>query len=164
MGRGYTRKEYLLKVAALRRARPGICFSSDFIVGFPGETEEDFLETLDVMEEVRYDASFSFRFSSRPGTRAAELEDPVDSAIAGERLRRLQSLQDRLSMEGLSGMIGRVVEVLEEGESARGGGRLCGRTPCHKTVNFDPAGSAGPFRDVLVTSAGTHSLVGEERG
>jgi tRNA-2-methylthio-N6-dimethylallyladenosine synthase len=164
MGRGYTRKEYLSKVAALRRARPGICFSSDFIVGFPGETEEDFRATLDVMEEVRYDSSFSFRFSPRPGTRAATMEGAVDPGTAGERLRRLQSLQDRLSRERLSGMIGQRVEVLEEGESARGGGRLRGRTPCHKTVNFAPAGGAGPLRNVLVTSAGAHSLVGEERG
>jgi tRNA-2-methylthio-N6-dimethylallyladenosine synthase len=164
MGRGYTRKEYLSKVAALRRARPGICFSSDFIVGFPGETEEDFRATLDVMEEVRYDSSFSFRFSPRPGTRAAAMEGTVDPGIAGERLRRLQSLQDNLSRERLSGMIGQRIEVLEEGESTRGGGRLRGRTPCHKTVNFVPAGGAGPLRNVLVTSAGTHSLVGEERG
>jgi tRNA-2-methylthio-N6-dimethylallyladenosine synthase len=164
MGRGYTRKEYLSKVAALRRARTGICFSSDFIVRFPGETEEDFRATLDVMEEVRYDSSFSFRFSPRPGTRAATMEGAVDPGTAGERLRRLQSLQDRLSRERLSGMIGQRVEVLAEGESARGGGRLRGRTPCHKTVNFAPAGGAGPLRNVLVTSAGAHSLVGEERG
>jgi tRNA A37 methylthiotransferase MiaB len=88
----------------------------------------------------------------------------VDPGIAGERLRRLQSVQDRLSRERLSGMIGRRVEVLGVGESARGEGRLRGRTPCHKTVNFVPAGGAGPLRNVLVTSAGTHSLVGEERG
>ena len=164
MGRGYTRAEYLSKVNALRSARPEIRFSSDFLVGFPGETERDFLETLEVMEEVRYDSSFSFRFSPRPGTRAANMEDPVGPGVSGERLRRLQSLQDRHTRERLSGMVGRVVEVLEEGESTRGAGRLCGRTPCYKTVNFVPAGGEGPLRNVLVTSAGAHSLVGEERG
>jgi len=164
MGRGYTRDGYLSKVEAFRKARPGIAFSSDFIVGFPGETEEEFRETLLAMEEVRYDSSFSFRFSPRPGTRAAEMEGTVDPETAGERLHRLQALQDRHTRDRLSGMIGREVEVLLEGESTRGGGRLCGRTPCHKTVNFVPAGGAGPIRKVLVTSAGTHSLTGEERG
>jgi tRNA-2-methylthio-N6-dimethylallyladenosine synthase len=164
MGRGYTRAEYLSKVDALRKARPGICFSSDFIVGFPGETEEDFRATLDTMEAVRYDSSFSFRFSPRPGTRAAGMNGAVDPGVAGERLRRLQSLQDRHSRERLSAMTGREVEVLVEGASARGDGRLCGRTPCHKMVNFVPAGGNGPLRNVLVTSAGAHSLVGEERG
>jgi tRNA-2-methylthio-N6-dimethylallyladenosine synthase len=164
MGRGYTRAEYLSKVDALRKARPGICFSSDFITGFPGESEEDFGATLDAMEAVRYDSSFSFRFSPRPGTRAAGMGGAVDPGVAGERLRKLQSLQDRHSRERLAAMAGRVVEVLVEGESARGDGRLCGRTPCHKTVNFVPAGGKGPLRNVLVTSAGAHSLVGEERG
>ncbi len=164
MGRGYTRSEYLSKVDALRSARPGIRFSSDFIVGFPGETEEDFLATLDVMEAVRFDSSFSFRFSPRPGTRAADMGNPVDPGISGERLRRLQSLQDRHSRQQLSGMAGKTVEVLVEGESARGDGRLCGRTPCNKMVNFVPAGGEGPLRNILVTSAGAHSLVGEERG
>jgi tRNA-2-methylthio-N6-dimethylallyladenosine synthase len=164
MGRGYTRAEYLAKVRALRIARPGICFSSDFIVGFPGETEADFLATLSAMEEVRFDSSFSFRFSPRPGTRAADMGDRVAPGIASERLRRLQSLQDRHSREHLAEMRGKVVEVLVEGESARGAGRLCGRTPCHKMVNFVPGGGEGPVRNVQVTSSGAHSLVGEERG
>ena len=164
MGRGYTRKEYLSKLDALRKTRPGMTFSSDFIVGFPGETEEEFRETLHAMEEVRYDSSFSFRFSPRPGTRAAEMDGMVDPEIAGERLQKLQALQDRHTRERLAGMVGREVEVLTEGESAKGGGRLCGRTPCHKTVNFIPADGGGPFRKVLVTSAGAHSLAGEERG
>lgn len=164
MGRGYTRDGYLAKVDALRKARPEICFSSDFLVGFPGETEDDFRATLDAMEAVRYDSSFSFRFSPRPGTRAAGMERAVDPGTAGERLRRLQTVQDRHTRERLAAMAGREVEVLLEGESARGDGRLCGRTPCHKMVNFIPAGGEGPLRNVVVTSAGAHSLVGEERG
>ena len=86
MGRGYTRGEYLAKIDALRRVRPGVAFSSDFIVGFPGETEDDFRETLAVMEEIRFDSSFSFRFSSRPGTRAAEMKETVAPKEAAARL------------------------------------------------------------------------------
>ncbi len=163
MGRGYTRKEYLARVSALRKARPGIAFSSDFIVGFPGETEGDFGNTLAVMEEVRYDSCFSFRFSPRPGTRAAAMDGAVDAAVAADRLRRLQALQDRHTRERLEACRGRETEVLVEGRSARDASRLCGRTPCHKMVNFAPApGGHGPFRRVLVRSAGPHSLSGEE--
>ena len=163
MGRGYTRAGYLARIDALRRARPGIAFSSDFIVGFPGETEDDFRETLAVMEEVRFDSSFSFRFSPRPGTRAAGMNGKVDPPEAAERLRRLQKLQAAHTRERLAAMVGREVEVLVEGESARDPGMRCGRTPCNKTVNFAPGRAAGPIRSVLVTGAGTHSLVGEER-
>ncbi len=163
MGRGYTRDAYLAKVAALRRARPGIAFSSDFIAGFPGESEDDFRDTLSVMEEVRYDSCFSFRFSARPGTAAAAMDGAVDPAVSGERLRRLQALQDRHTRERLEACKGTETEVLVEGQSARDPSRLCGRTPCYKMVNFIPApGGHGPFRRVLVRNAGPHSLSGEE--
>jgi radical SAM methylthiotransferase, MiaB/RimO family len=163
MGRGYTRGEYLAKIEALRQVRPGMAFSSDFIVGFPGETEDDFRETLAVMGEIRYDSSFSFRFSSRPGTRAAEMKEKVDPKEAAERLRRLQELQAAHTRERLSAQIGREVTVLVEGKSARDPAMHCGRTACNKTVNFTPGVAEGPIRSVLVTGAGTHSLVGEER-
>ena len=163
MGRGYTREEYIAKIEALRRARPGMAFSSDFIVGFPGETEDDFRETLAVMREVRFDSSFSFRFSSRPGTRASEMEEKVDPQEAATRLRRLQELQAAHTRERLSAQVGREVTVLVEGKSARDPGMRCGRTACNKTMNFTPGSAEGPFRSVLVTGAGTHSLVGEER-
>jgi tRNA-2-methylthio-N6-dimethylallyladenosine synthase len=163
MGRGYTRGEYLAKIEALRRARPGIAFSSDFIVGFPGETEDDFLETLAVMGEIRFDSSFSFRFSSRPGTRAAEMKEKVDPQEAAGRLRRLQEHQAAHTRERLSAQVGRKVAVLVEGTSARDPGMRCGRTACNKTVNFTPGSAEGPIRSVLVTGARTHSLVGEER-
>ncbi len=163
MGRGYTRKEYLAKVSALRSARPEIAFSSDFIVGFPGETEDDLQETLDVMEEVRYDSSFSFRFSPRPGTRAAEMKGAVAPQVSGERLRRLQNLQDRHTRERLGAFANTETVVLVEGRSARDPSRLGGRTSCYKMVNFTPApGASGPFRRVVVRSAGPHSLSGEE--
>ena len=163
MGRGYTRGEYLAKIEALRHVRPGMAFSSDFIVGFPGETENDFRETIAVMEEIRFDSSFSFRFSSRPGTRAAELEEKVDPQEAAARLRRLQELQAAHTRERLSALVGREVAVLVEGASARDPGMRCGRTACNKTVNFTPGIADQPIRTVHVTGAGTHSLVGEER-
>jgi tRNA-2-methylthio-N6-dimethylallyladenosine synthase len=163
MGRGYTRGEYLAKVEALRRVRPGMAFSSDFIVGFPGETEDDFRDTLAVMEEIRFDSSFSFRFSPRPGTRAAEMKEQVDPREAAVRLRRLQALQAAHTRERLAAWVGRTAPVLVEGASARDPGMRCGRTSCNKTVNFTPGSSEGAIRSVLVTGAGTHSLVGEER-
>jgi tRNA-2-methylthio-N6-dimethylallyladenosine synthase len=163
MGRGYTRSEYLAKIEALRQGRPAMAFSSDFIVGFPGETEADFRETLAVMGEVRFDSSFSFRFSSRPGTRAAEMKEQVDPREAAARLRRLQELQAAHTRERLSAQVGREVMVLVEGESARDAAMRCGRTACNKTVNFTPVSTEGSIRSVHVTGAGTHSLVGEER-
>jgi tRNA-2-methylthio-N6-dimethylallyladenosine synthase len=163
MGRGYTRGEYLAKIEALRQVRPGMAFSSDFIVGFPGETEADFRETLAVMGEIRFDSSFSFRFSSRPGTRASEMREQVDPREAAARLRRLQELQAAHTRERLSAQVGREVMVLVEGESARDAAMRCGRTACNKTVNFSPVSTEGSIRSVHVTGAGTHSLVGEER-
>jgi len=163
MRRGYTSGEYLAKIDALRKVRPGIAFSSDFIVGFPGETEDDFRETLAVMGEIRFDSSFSFRFSSRPGTRAAEMKGKIDPKEASERLRRLQDLQAAHTRERLSAQISREVAVLVEGTSARDPRMRCGRTPCNKTVNFIPGNSKEPIRAVFVTGAGTHSLVGAER-
>lgn len=163
MGRGYTRDEYLAKVSALRSARPGIAFSSDFIVGFPGETEDDFRDTLGVMEEVRYDSCFSFRFSPRPGTRAAEMAGAVPQEVSGERLQRLQDLQDRHTRERLGAFANKETVVLVEGRSTRDPSRLSGRTPCYKTVSFTPTpGASGPFRRIVVRAAGPHSLSGEE--
>ncbi|RJP17715.1 MAG: tRNA (N6-isopentenyl adenosine(37)-C2)-methylthiotransferase MiaB [Deltaproteobacteria bacterium] len=163
MGRGYTRAEYLRKIAALRAARPGMAFSSDFIVGFPGESEADFRDTLSVMEEVRYDSSFSFRFSPRPGTRAAGMTGGVDPSECAARLRTLQALQDRHTRDRLAGAVGQTFPVLVEGESARDPGRLRGRTPCHKMVNFTPGTGNGPLREVFVSSSAAHTLSGEER-
>lgn len=163
MGRGYTRKEYLEKVDPLRRARPGIGFSSDFIVGFPGETEADFDETLSIMEEVRYDFAFSFKFSPRPGTLAATLPGAIPTDVAARRLHRLQSLQDAHTRERLTACVGKEMEILIEGRSARDDGQLCGRTSCHKVVNFSPKETlTGPFRKVFIRSAGAHSLSGAE--
>ncbi|HEY7527955.1 MAG TPA: tRNA (N6-isopentenyl adenosine(37)-C2)-methylthiotransferase MiaB [Candidatus Deferrimicrobiaceae bacterium] len=163
MGRGYTRAEYLSRIASLRRERPGIAFSSDFIVGFPGEKEEDFDQTLSVMEEVRFDSAFSFRFSPRPGTRAASMPDAVPPAEAGRRLRRLQSLQDVHTRGRLDACLGKEFEVLVEGRSARDEAQHFGRTPCYKAVNFTAEDTGtGPFRRVRIRAAGSHSLSGVE--
>jgi len=161
MGRGYTRGEYLAKIEALRQARPGIAFSSDFIVGFPGETEDDFQETLAVMREIRYDSSFSFGFSSRTGTRAAKMMEKVEPEETAVRLRRLQELQAEHTRERLSALVGREIMILVEGKSARDPGMRCGRTSCNKTVNFTPGSAEGRILPVLVTRAGTHTLFGE---
>ncbi|MCL2102910.1 MAG: tRNA (N6-isopentenyl adenosine(37)-C2)-methylthiotransferase MiaB [Syntrophorhabdaceae bacterium] len=162
MGRGYTARDYMAKIEALKKARPGIAFSSDFIVGFPGETEDDFQETLAIMKAVKYDSAFSFCFSARPGSRAAEMGNRVDPAVAARRLKQLQALQDQHSLERLESFVGKTVEVLLEGSSARNPNDLCGRTPCFKMVNFAPTGGAGPLRAVTVSAAGRHSLSGKE--
>jgi tRNA-2-methylthio-N6-dimethylallyladenosine synthase len=165
MGRGYTRRDYMDKVFALSKSRPGIAFSSDFIVGFPGETEDDFAATISAMEEIRYDSCFSFRFSPRPGTRAATMDGAVPFALAGERLRRLQALQDVHTRERLLARVGGWTAVLVEGPSAKDPDRLCGRTPCNKVVNFSPSpDGGGPIRRVLISAAGAHSLSGAEGG
>jgi tRNA-2-methylthio-N6-dimethylallyladenosine synthase len=165
MGRGYTREDFMRKIHDLRKRRPGIAFSSDFIVGFPGETEDDFQDTLSVMEEVRFDSSFSFRFSPRPGTRAAGMTNAVVPEEASERLMRLQALQGRHTRERLAACVGKEMEVLVEGTSTKDPKRLCGRSPCYKTVNFTPGRNGqGTVRNVEIRSAGHHSLSGEEGG
>ncbi len=164
MGRGYTREAYLQRVAALRAARPGLALTTDFITGFPGETDADFEDTLSLLEEVAFDGSFSFVFSRRPGTAAAHLHDrePVDAAVARARLARLQSVQARLSTASLQALVGREVEVLVEGPSRHDGDVVAGRTSCFRMVNL-PGGPdlRGRLVPVRVTRAATHSLLGE---
>src|SRR5690349_7988117 len=146
MKRGHTSIEYRQKLRKLRAARPGISISSDFIVGFPGETERDFEQTLKLIEDVGFDQSFSFMYSRRPGTPAANLVDDVDDATKHARLAKLQSRVnanfDAISRE----MVGRTFRVLVEGPSRRGGTQLAGRTENMRTVNFDgPARLVGRF-------------------
>ncbi len=164
MGRGYTREVYLSKVDALRAMRPDIAFSTDFIVGFPGETEDDFRRTIEVMEFVRYDYCFSFKYSPRAGTAAASMDGAASPGDADDRLQRLLALQDLHTAQRLEGMIGKTVEVLVEKPSSRDASRLFGRTGCYKAVNFSskPGSDPNPFRQVLVEKAGAHSLSGKE--
>lgn len=165
MGRGYTRDAYLAKVEAVRRARPGATFSSDFIVAFPGETEEDFRATLSLMEEVRFASAFSFRYSPRPGTRGASFPGTVPAGEASARLAELQRLQEGHTAGRLREAVDATVEVLVEGSASRGDGRLFGRDPHYRGVNFRPLPGGtgeGGYRRVRVVSAGVHTLSGEE--
>ena len=161
MNRKYTREEYLEKIAWIQSAARPIALSSDFIVGFPGETEEDFRQTLSLLETVRYESIFSFVYSPRAGTAALDLADDVPPAVAGERLIRLQALQDRIQKELAREWAGRLEEVLVDGQG-REPGQLTSRTLTNRIVHFQGAPSLiGTFATVRVVSAGAHSARGE---
>lgn len=136
MKRLYTVESYLEIVANLRREIPGIGLTTDIIVGFPGESEEEFEGTLSVLEKVRFDGAYMFKYSPRPGTPAAEME-LIDPRIAEERLKRLMELQNRITLENHRAMEGKVYEVLVEGPSPKNPGRLQGCTRCFKSMHFD---------------------------
>jgi len=162
MKRGYTSLEYRSIVRRLRKARPDISISSDFIVGFPGETEADFEATLTLARELEFDGSYSFLYSPRPGTPAAELADPVPQAQKLERLQRLQAQLEAQSRAVSEAMIGSVEQVLVEGPSKRDPAELAARTGNNRTVNFAGGGElAGSFAALRVTEARHHSLRGE---
>jgi tRNA-2-methylthio-N6-dimethylallyladenosine synthase len=162
MKRGYTVLEYKAIARRLRAAQPGILLASDFIVGFPGETEEDFAQTLRLVDELQFDASFSFVYSRRPGTPAAELPDATPAPVKLERLQRLQALLDAIEARISREMVGEVHTVLVEGVSRRDPGELTGRCSNHRTVNFVAAASlVGTMVDVRVTEALKHTLRGE---
>lgn len=161
MNRGYTRAQYLEKVAALKSARSDILITGDMIVGFPGETEDDFCETLSLMEEVRYADLFSFAYSVRPGTSAAALADDISRIEKQERLSRLQALQRTLTLECNRRFVGTVLRVLVEGPSKRGD-QLFGRTDGNRGVNFTADRSIiGSMVDVRIVRAFQNSLLGE---
>lgn len=163
MNRGYTRREYLDKIEALKQARPGIHVTGDMIVGFPGESEEDFLMTLSLMEEVGYADLFSFVFSARPETAAASLPDNLTRREKQERLDRLQAMQRRMTLERSKSLVGTVQDVLVEGTSKQGG-QLFGRTSGNRIVNFpaDPS-LIGAMVQVRIVEAFPNSLLGELR-
>ena len=163
MNRKYTREWYLGRVKALRDICPDVAITSDLFTGFCGETEEDFSQTLSLMEEVGFDASFMFRYSERPGTFAAKnLKDDVPEEVKIERLNRMIELQNRLSEESNRRDIGKVFEVLVEGRSKRSQDDFCGRTSQNKMVVF-PKGNAivGSIVKVRVKDASSATLLGE---
>ena len=161
MKRGHTVLEYRQKIRRLRERRPDISLSSDFIVGFPGETDRDFEDTLRLIRELDFDQSFSFIFSARPGTPAASLPDDLPLEIKKERLQRLQELVDSQAARISRQMVGTTQRILVEGTSRKSARQLAGRTENNRVVNFDgPAGCIGGFVDVLVTEALSHSLRG----
>ncbi len=162
MKRGYTALEYKSVIRRLRAARPDISLSSDFIVGFPGETDEDFEKTMRLIEEVGFDTSFSFIFSPRPGTPAADMPDDTPAAVKSARLARLQKRIEEMAFAISEGMVGSVQRVLVEGTSRKSVHELSGRTDNNRVVNFP--GSArliGQFCQVRITAALPHSLRGE---
>jgi len=161
MKRGYTSLEYKSIVRRLRAARPDICISSDFIVGFPGETHADFDATMRLIEDVGFADSFSFLYSPRPGTPAAELPDDTPPQTKLARLHRLQALMDARSRAASRRMIGTRQRVLVEGPAKKNPAELCGRTPNNRVVNFSAAPDlVGRFVDVEITAALAHTLRG----
>ncbi len=162
MRRGYTRRDYLDRVQRLRKAIPDVALSTDIIVGFPGETEEDFHLTLDLVREISYDSIYSFVYSPRPGTPASDWEDGLDPGVKKERLQRLQDEQRAIQTAKHDALVGGTMEILVEGPSSRGDGRMSGRTSQNHVVNIggDPA-LVGRFVEVTIVRAGPHSLSGE---
>jgi tRNA-2-methylthio-N6-dimethylallyladenosine synthase len=161
MKRGYTRLEYKQKIRRLRAVRPDISLSSDFIIGFPGETEADFAQTMELIAEVGFDQSFSFIYSKRPGTPAAALPDEVPHEVKQQRLALLQARLNQQARRISEGMIGSVQRVLVERPSKRDPRQLAGRTENMRWVNFDgPAELVDRFAPVRITEAMPNSLRG----
>jgi len=162
MKRGYTSLEYRSIVRRLRKARPGIGLSTDVIVGFPGESDSDFAATVKLVEDLGFDASFSFLYSPRPGTPAAELEDPTPHEAKLERLQRLQALLERQASAISESMVGSVQRILVEGPARKDPRELAGRTSNNRVLNFPGAPRlVGSFVNARVTEARPHSLRGE---
>ena len=162
MKRGYTALEYKSTVRRLRAVRPGISLSSDFIVGFPGETDDDFDRTMDLIDDVGFDASFSFIFSPRPGTPAANLADDTPHEVKLKRLQQLQAAIEANIKQISASRVGTVQRILVEGTSKRDADELMGRTECNRVVNFKASKDLiGQLVDVTVTEALHYSLRGE---
>ena len=160
MRRTYTRERYLALAERLREAIPDLALGTDVIVGFPGETEADFEETLDVIAEVRYDSAFTFIYSPRRGTDAATMADQVPEAVKHERLERLVDLVQRIAAERNAERLGQVEQVLVEGPSRTDPSLLRGRTRRNTTVNFTGTGEAGDLVEVVIEGSTSTTLRG----
>ena len=164
MRRGYTREEYLEIIERLKTSKEGIAITSDVMVGFPGETEEDFLLTLDLMQQVEFDSLFSFKYSDREGTPAAKMPDKISKDVKVSRLQRLQDLQNSITLKKNRHLEGRQLSVLVEGTSKKGG-QLTGRTGSNKVVNFDGDNHlVGKLVEVTIQESYLNSLKGELTG
>ena len=161
MRRTYTRERYLDRVALIREHVPDCAITTDIIVGFPGETEEDFQQTLEIAEIVGYDGAFTFIYSPRRGTEAAELEDQIPHEVKVERMERLVEVVQRRAAQSAQRFVGRTLEVLVEGPSRTDATRLRGRSRHNKVVNFEGFGEPGEFVDVEITKATSQTLIGE---
>jgi len=162
MNRGYTRARYLELIAELREAVPDIALSTDLIVGFPGESEEDFAATAEMVERVGYDNVFAFRYSRRPGTPAAAMPDQVPDEVKADRNTRLLAVAERVGAERSRRLVGRIMPVLVDGVSRKHAGEATGRTRCNRVVNLDPKGRDlyGEVVPVRIADALAHSLRG----
>ena len=162
MKRGHTTLEYKATIRALRRIRPNISLSSDFIIGFPGETEADFAATMKLIEEIGFDTSFSFIYSARPGTPAADLDDKTPKSVKKQRLQVLQARIAQQAQHISEAMVGTTQRILVTGYAKRDPGQLSGRTENNRVVNFPSQNTdlIGTFADVEITAAYTNSLLG----
>jgi tRNA-2-methylthio-N6-dimethylallyladenosine synthase len=163
MRRTYDRERYMDRVALIREHVPDAAITTDIIVGFPGETEEDFAQTLEVCEEVGYDGAFTFNFSPRRGTAAADYDDQVPHAVKKERMQRLVEVVQRRATERAERFVGRAMEVLVEGPSRTDETRLRGRTRHNKAVNFEGVAAPGELVEVEVTGSTSQTLSGHQR-
>jgi tRNA-2-methylthio-N6-dimethylallyladenosine synthase len=162
MRRTYNRERYLDRVAMIRELVPDCALTTDIIVGFPGETEADFEETMEVVEQVRFDSAFTFIFSPRRGTLAAELDDELSPDVKRERMERLVGAVQRHATERAQRFVGRTMEVLVEGPSRTDPAKLRGRIRHNKTVNFAGVAAPGDLTEVEIASATSTTLAGEE--
>jgi tRNA-2-methylthio-N6-dimethylallyladenosine synthase len=160
MQRSYRRERYLDWLARIRCAIPGVAVSTDIIVGFPGETERDLADTLDVVAQARFDSAYMFQYSPRPGTRAATMDEQVPKEVVQERFDRLLALQEHISLENNRALLGGTVEVLVEGEGKRGGSTQA-RTRTNRIVHLATPLERGTFVEARVTDASTHHLTAE---
>jgi tRNA-2-methylthio-N6-dimethylallyladenosine synthase len=163
MRRTYNRERYLDRVAQIREHVPDCALTTDIIVGFPGETDEDFAQTLEVVDEVGYDGAFTFIFSPRRGTGAAELPSQLPHTVKRERMKALVELVQRRARERAERFVGRTLEVLVEGPSRTDASRLRGRARHNKTVNFEGTASPGELVEVDISTATSTTLTGQER-
>ncbi|MGF1511588.1 MAG: tRNA (N6-isopentenyl adenosine(37)-C2)-methylthiotransferase MiaB [Myxococcota bacterium] len=160
MRRGYSREEYLDIVDSLRSVAPEVALTTDIIVGFPGERDEDFDQTMSLIEEVQYHSAYSFAYSERVGTRALKIEPSVPNEVRFQRLRTLQQRQEEITRSWLESMVGRVYRVMVEGPSRSDGARSTGRTGTFRAVHVDGLVPAGTMLNVRITEAYKHSLFG----
>ena len=162
MKRKYTVEDYLLKIDLLRQFRPDIVLTTDIIVGFPGESTDDFEQTMQLLETVRYHSSFSFKYSDRPQAKAAKFADKIDEAMKSERLEKLQKRQEEITIERNIEFIGQRMTVMLEGSSKTAGRQWTGRTVTYHIVNFEGPENLqeGQFVDTIIEEACLHSLRG----
>jgi tRNA-2-methylthio-N6-dimethylallyladenosine synthase len=160
MRRSYRRERYLGWLERIRASIPDVAVSTDIIVGFPGETDHDFEQTLEVVEAARFDSAYTFQYSPRPGTDAAGFDDQVPKAVVQERFERLVALQERISMEKAADLVGRLVEVLVEGDDATGSSTRS-RTRTNRIVHIGEDVAPGSFVDVRIVAAAPHHLRGD---